>query len=121
MFNLSVLKRNARGKNKAGRKFPRSNFEFQYTPVADFHSASESKHSFPLFTSTPKKNQSPVISSANKPSSSAIENTDELTFVVPPWTAFQFPKNITDSSKPICMVGGYAVKNNDLFTLLPQK
>ena len=84
MFNLSVLKRNARGKNKAGRKFPRSNFEFQYTPAADSHSASESKHLFPLFTSTPKKNQSPVITSANKPSSCAIESTDEITFVDPP-------------------------------------
>ena len=69
----------------------------------------------------PKKNQSPVITSANKPSSSTVENTDELTSVDHPCTGFQFPINTIDSSKPICMVGGYAVKNNNLFTLLPQK
>ena len=54
----------ARGKNRADRKFPRSNFKFQYTPAADSHSPSKSKHPFPLFTSSPKKNQSPVITSA---------------------------------------------------------
>ena len=108
-------------KTKASRKFPRSIFEFQYTPAADSHNVSESKHSFPLFTSTPKKTQSPVITSANKPSSSAIQNINELMSVDSPWTRFQFPINKIESSKPICMVGGYAVKNNDLFTLLPQK
>ena len=90
MFNLNVLKQNARGKNKEGRKFPGSNFEFQYTPAADSHSASESKHPFPLFTSMPKKNQLPVITSANKPSSSAIENTVELTSVDRPAQNFNF-------------------------------
>ena len=68
-----------------------------------------------------KKNQSSVLTSANKPSSSAIENTDELISVDQPGTGFQFPINITNSSKLECMVGGYAVKNNNLFTLLPQK
>ena len=33
----------------------------------------------------------------------------------PAGTGFQFPIDITNSSKLVYMVGGYAVKNNDLF------
>ena len=61
MFSRNFLKRNAQRKNKVGRKFSKSSFEFKYTPATDSHSASENKLSSSLFTSTSMNNhQNPL-------------------------------------------------------------
>ena len=110
MFNSSVLKRNTRGRNKAGKKFPRRNLKFEYTHAAKFHSASECNPPFCLFMSAPKKNQTLVLDSINKPLSGSVKNTDELISVGSPYIGFQFPIKIINGSKSACVVGRYGVK-----------